>query len=727
MTVPTLESVAEFVTNGVTTNFPFFFKFLANEDLVVTYIDPLGISVVLTLGTQYTVNGAGDDSGGSIVTGTALAGPGQLVVAREMDAYQQTSLRNQGKFLAETHEDVFDKLTMLIQQGFSLFKRALVRPYGKAYYHAENRLISNVADPVADQDAATKRWSREYIAALIGAIQGPINNALNIFYKGPDNLDYVVQDMSSPTGADLIGYRIAPSSVYDKLSESVSAADYGATVTSSNNTTAINSAIVAAGVRGRVYLGGSYKITPPLTNTHGVTFFGPGALITAAQVPADGFRQVTTYADENPIGIGREYLNRCYQYFALGQSGSGGTLRINLYGDSTVIGGNGESANFNPKACVERIFLNKGIPNVVVTNRGIGGSQISAHVAQAVTDLASNPGLYILKSFINEGTQALATRLADTETQLENFLSSVRNAAGGSLGGLAIIVMGPNSTNNTRYQRDALWYEQLRGMIVAKCRKWGACYFDTYSMLQDTLQASTIGYMDQPYPDRLLDSVHPLNAMNSQIWGGMLNWAFPDESLHPYRTTQFANTGSINGTAVPTTPPDQFPMGVTINRATTAGGWPEDGMVITTRSVDNIACQELVPFAVDRTRKITRSANVSGNSWNKFTGTVYPITFLNSWVDYDPAGVSYAVSGAILTADGMVRVQFAAKNGVITSGTNLATLPVGLRPVSPEYFTAYLAGGGVGNVAVNPNGMITAVGAVNATLTAGLSMIFRAA
>lgn len=117
MTVSTIGSVAEFDTNGVTTNYPFYFKFLANEDLVVTYVDPLGVSSTLTLGTHYTANGAGNDNGGSIVTTLALAGPGQLVVSREMDAFQQTSLRNQGKFLAETHEDVFDKLTMLIQQG----------------------------------------------------------------------------------------------------------------------------------------------------------------------------------------------------------------------------------------------------------------------------------------------------------------------------------------------------------------------------------------------------------------------------------------------------------------------------------------------------------------------------------------------------------------------------------------------------------------------------------
>jgi len=187
VTVPTLNSVAEFVTNGVTTNFPFFFKFFANEDLVVTYVSPAGVSSVLTLGTQYTVNGAGQDSGGSIVTTTALAGPGQLVVSREMDAYQQTSLRNQGKFLAETHEDVFDKLTMLIQQGYSIFKRALTRPFGRDYFYAENRRITEVADPVEGQDAVNRNW----VGTYIDSVSGLINNVIGIAYDGMTLYDYL--------------------------------------------------------------------------------------------------------------------------------------------------------------------------------------------------------------------------------------------------------------------------------------------------------------------------------------------------------------------------------------------------------------------------------------------------------------------------------------------------------------------------------------------------------
>lgn len=171
MTVNTIESSADFDTNGATVNFPFFFKFLANDDLVVTYVDSLGTSTVLALGTHYTVSGAGSEEGGSITT-TSILASGKLNVSRDMDAYQQTSLRNQGKFLAETHEDVFDRLTMLIQQGFSWMRRALVRPRGKNYYDAEGRLIKNLGDGEADQDAVNVRTMRSYVDRAIAGVVG---------------------------------------------------------------------------------------------------------------------------------------------------------------------------------------------------------------------------------------------------------------------------------------------------------------------------------------------------------------------------------------------------------------------------------------------------------------------------------------------------------------------------------------------------------------------------
>ncbi|QLG93701.1 right-handed parallel beta-helix repeat-containing protein [Pseudomonas yamanorum] len=252
MTVNTIGSIAEFDTNGVTTNYPFYFKFLANEDLVVTYVNPLGVSSILNLGTHYTANGAGNDQGGSIVTTSALAGPGQLVVARDMEAYQQTSLRNQGKFLAETHEDVFDKLTMLVQQAFATLGRALTRPFGRDYFFAENRRITSVRDPVEPQDATTKHSVEMYVGGLIQAGQGPINSAANVLYVAPNGLTRKVQDLSSKTdanlGAQLIGFK--GRTVGDRLNDFVSSLDYATGDGVTDDTTAFIVAMAFADTRG---------------------------------------------------------------------------------------------------------------------------------------------------------------------------------------------------------------------------------------------------------------------------------------------------------------------------------------------------------------------------------------------------------------------------------------------------------------------------------------------
>jgi len=213
VTVNSIDSAAEFVTNGVTTNYPFYFKFFAKEDLVVTYVDPDGASTTLTLGTHYNVNGVGSDDGGSVVTTTALAGPGQLVVAREMEAYQLTSIRNQGKFLAEIHEDVFDRLTMLIQQGLTTFTRALVRPFGLDFFNAVNRRISNVKDPIDEQDAATKSSVEEYVSSILATGQGPINNAANVIYAPPTGPATSVASKLTELSSDVDGTESAIASL----------------------------------------------------------------------------------------------------------------------------------------------------------------------------------------------------------------------------------------------------------------------------------------------------------------------------------------------------------------------------------------------------------------------------------------------------------------------------------------------------------------------------------
>lgn len=174
MTVSTTDSVIEYVSGGPA--FPIPYRFLQNSDIQAVLVKQDGTSETLVLGSQYTLAGAGTQSGGTLTSAYAagyLATPGAvLTISRVMSTVQPTDLRNQGRFLAETHETVFDRLTMLIQQGLTLFRRALVRPIGKNYYDAEGRQIKNLADGAADQDVTNVRQVRSWIESAVAGVVG---------------------------------------------------------------------------------------------------------------------------------------------------------------------------------------------------------------------------------------------------------------------------------------------------------------------------------------------------------------------------------------------------------------------------------------------------------------------------------------------------------------------------------------------------------------------------
>ncbi len=159
MTVSTVVDHNDYTGNGVTTSFPYTFRIFKKTDLTVSVVDLNENITELIVDTDYTVTNAGGYSGGNVVLTTPLATGWQISIARELEATQETDLRNQGKFFAEVHEDAFDKLTMLIQQGFSIFRLALRKPSSVAnWYDALGNYIRNVKDPRDAQDAATKGY-----------------------------------------------------------------------------------------------------------------------------------------------------------------------------------------------------------------------------------------------------------------------------------------------------------------------------------------------------------------------------------------------------------------------------------------------------------------------------------------------------------------------------------------------------------------------------------------
>lgn len=178
MTVPSTRFREDYAGNGSATSFPYAFRIFKATDLVVTKTDSSGTDTTLTLGTDYTVTGAGSYNGGAVVLSTALPTSYRLTIERVLSIKQETDLRNQGEFLAETHEDAFDRLTMIVQrlagylgmgQGGTL--RTLLLGTGDVdgagAFRARGNRISGLGDPVDDTDAVGKRWTQEQIASAV--------------------------------------------------------------------------------------------------------------------------------------------------------------------------------------------------------------------------------------------------------------------------------------------------------------------------------------------------------------------------------------------------------------------------------------------------------------------------------------------------------------------------------------------------------------------------------
>ena len=118
MTVSSDTNSVTYSGNGSTTVFPYTFKIFENTDLIVTLIDDATeVETVQTLTTDYTVSGAGNNSGGNVTFVTAPASGKTVKIERNLAFTQTTVYTENDAFPAKSHEDALDRLTMLTQQN----------------------------------------------------------------------------------------------------------------------------------------------------------------------------------------------------------------------------------------------------------------------------------------------------------------------------------------------------------------------------------------------------------------------------------------------------------------------------------------------------------------------------------------------------------------------------------------------------------------------------------
>lgn len=152
MSVPNQTPYNIYTANGLTTVFAYEFYLISANDIQVTIN---GNEVT----SGYTVSGVGNTDGGEITFLTAPANGSTVIFERVTPTYRLTDYQDNGDLLADTVNKDFDRLWMAIQRAFIYLGVALMRPlFGGGPFNANGYRISNLADPVNEQDAATKKF-----------------------------------------------------------------------------------------------------------------------------------------------------------------------------------------------------------------------------------------------------------------------------------------------------------------------------------------------------------------------------------------------------------------------------------------------------------------------------------------------------------------------------------------------------------------------------------------
>lgn len=501
----------------------------------------------------------------------------------------------------------------------------------------------------------------------------------------------------------------------DKLTELPSVADFGSIADgSTDNTSSIQKAIDSQGYlgNGSLHVNTGRHLVTSLLNKFGVRFTGQGVIGVPDGLSTIGtqeVRQLNSYADEHKYAFGMEYAYAYLHASRVDPATQANLLKCVLAGDSTIHGGNGEPNTYKPEILLSNMFRRIGLPNISIFNRAVPST--SWGDMNIIGDIGASTRLLLIKYGVNDAFGPKDQRHNNMVNAMRAKLQEIRSQPYGGLEWLTIVLVGPNSTNDSPNMRNEEWYESIRGIYASVAREFKCVYFDTYAFLRDSRVLAGLS-MDNPFNDGR--AIHPLSEMNMQIYGRLFDEMLSDNTLLTAsllsRTNMPIHVEAITPALLPDDP--AFSPHHTLHYGVTANGWDYAGIVETERQADGLMHQTL--YNQGNSRIQHRSKPIASNTWNKFTGKSYPLSLGNGWVNY---GGSYNPATATLTADGLVVLSGTIKSGLVGAGNAMFTLPSGMSPKGysrHHVVTGNLAA--VGVVEFQTNGQCFVVAGLDNTL-----------
>ncbi len=168
MTISNDTTRNEHTGNGSSTVFAYQFRIIDPSDLLVVLQTSDGTQTEQALGVHYSVQGVGEAEGGSVTMVTPPPSGSTLSVILDPTISQGLDLTAGGPLPAEGLENALDAIVNQVKRTRDLADRGLTLrdgdPSGTGSFDAMGALITGLADPVLDSDAATRQWVAAQIA-----------------------------------------------------------------------------------------------------------------------------------------------------------------------------------------------------------------------------------------------------------------------------------------------------------------------------------------------------------------------------------------------------------------------------------------------------------------------------------------------------------------------------------------------------------------------------------
>jgi hypothetical protein len=184
----TLRKAGPSLGNGVTTVFPFTFKVFTDTDILVTYLNALGVQSVLVLSTNYTVSLNADQNtspGGSVTLLVAPATATYITLTSQVTNTQTLALTNSGGFYPESINNALDRTVIQVQQVAEELSRTFKIPVssiGTPGSYIGDYLAQAATSATASASSAADSATSAYLAST-SATSSSINAANSLLAR----------------------------------------------------------------------------------------------------------------------------------------------------------------------------------------------------------------------------------------------------------------------------------------------------------------------------------------------------------------------------------------------------------------------------------------------------------------------------------------------------------------------------------------------------------------